>query len=786
MENISEAGTWIRAERFQHGDKFTEREAGEKVGSRMAQWRKTRTEHPELFAGIRVWQTPTAFQDGVAWAWQQEEESSRFESQVRIVDALATCWSPESQERNFLSQCVQAAVAPGCTPLCQVTDTGFAQPAKAAGREEHERQRRLLLYKARQENASPVFKVGPRELLQTARAMHDRMVQLNQERKTVLAESRACGWLHWRPDCKDKVLKKADEESWGKKLTEGSSRMGPAFRAGRDSFVHNGLPAKELTRSELVGEPRELQVSYFEQCAEDLELQGQQDVISPQEQLELEAALLHPSLRTALEEEMAQVALVTSQKPAVRKSTTTPTKLSRGEKGELWRDKLRYSTVQDRLDKLVPSTGKKSKSKNRAEKKAAKKKVAGKPWCKLSAQRKAVKNHLKALKASSKKQAAIKAKPQEVHVLTGQLVKVIAPAALSLWRNSQGIVQKVDGSTATVLLKGTEKFCTDFPVSQLYLVSSKEKMPMAFKLDLRKVLLLQKQAALSEAGGQVQFSNNLAMLEGPELSAFWHSVRIRGCQDGDSFNIGQTVYIEPHAGKVAVQAHLQEAWSEEATDLYKDLEARLKLASTGEEKCLVLCPIQSEGPRHWTLLTAQREQGEKFEVSYFDSLSQPSISAQGEARRLFTLLYNLLGVSKFAETELPVPDTAVNQADGWSCGYHVCHRMEEQYRRFRGEGMTRIYNKPDETRQELNKWVKVLLDQKIREGGAAKAGGTSSSSSTPLPPPPLPPPALPPTVAGPAKAGQPTGVYGCPRCRHRESGCLSCNPEKMLRHAEKK
>ena len=148
--------------------------------------------------------------------------------------------------------------------------------------------------------------------------------------------------------------------------------MGPAFRAGRDSFVHNGLPAKELTRSELVGEPRELQVSYFEQCVEDLELQGQQDVISPQEQLELEAALLHPSLRTALEEEMAQVALVTSQKPADRKSLRTPTKLTRGEKGELWRDKLRYSTVQDRLDKLVPSTGKKSKSKNRAEKKQPK------------------------------------------------------------------------------------------------------------------------------------------------------------------------------------------------------------------------------------------------------------------------------------------------------------------------------------------------------------------------------------------------------------------------------
>ncbi len=213
LENISEEGTWLQDEKFQAGDKYYERKKGEKVGSRMQAWRKCRTESPELFQNIRVWQTPTAFQDGVAWAWQQEEESARFDCQVRIVDALATCWSPGSQERNFLSQCIQASVAPGCTPLCQVTDTGFAMPAKAAGREEHERQRRALHLKARMEKTAPIFKVGPRELLQTAQVMHVRMVQLNQSNKTVLAESRACGWFHWRPDCKAKLLRKADEEN---------------------------------------------------------------------------------------------------------------------------------------------------------------------------------------------------------------------------------------------------------------------------------------------------------------------------------------------------------------------------------------------------------------------------------------------------------------------------------------------------------------------------------------------------------------------------------------------
>jgi hypothetical protein len=115
----------------------------------MQSWRNVRQEMPGLLAGLRVWQSPTAFVDGVVWAWQQEEESSRFESLVRVVDSLGTCWTPDSQERNFLCQTLQSAVPPGCTALVQVTDTGMAMPAKAAARLEHEKQRRLLNLKAR-------------------------------------------------------------------------------------------------------------------------------------------------------------------------------------------------------------------------------------------------------------------------------------------------------------------------------------------------------------------------------------------------------------------------------------------------------------------------------------------------------------------------------------------------------------------------------------------------------------------------------------------------------------
>ncbi len=141
LENISETGEWLQAETFNVGDVVCSRKKGEKVGNIMQSWRKCRATEPELFKNMKVWQSPTAFVDGVIWAWQQKEESSRFESLVRIVDSLATCWSPDSTQRNFLSQTVQAAVPPGCTPLMQVTDNGFAMPAKAAAREEHDRQK---------------------------------------------------------------------------------------------------------------------------------------------------------------------------------------------------------------------------------------------------------------------------------------------------------------------------------------------------------------------------------------------------------------------------------------------------------------------------------------------------------------------------------------------------------------------------------------------------------------------------------------------------------------------
>ena len=138
-----------------------------------------------------------------------------------------------------------------------------------------------------------------------------------------------------------------------------------------------------------------------------------------------------------------------------------------------------------------------------------------------------------------------------------------------------------------MLMKGTAALSGDFPVSQLYLISGKEKQPMVAKLDYRKVLLLQKLIALKETG-DTQFAVSGVYLEGPEVTAFWHEVLVRGNQSGDCFEAGQTVYVEPHAGKVAVQAHMEEAFSEDAVRSYKDLRERLVVAQASENRCLIM------------------------------------------------------------------------------------------------------------------------------------------------------------------------------------------------------
>ena len=240
LENISAAGTWLTDESFSYNGRLTVRRKGEPVGAIMKGWRQLRAEQPELFRGILLWQSPTAFADSVIWSWQLAEEASRFRVSLRLVDALRTHWTDQALEQMWLTQSCQACIPPGCTPLCQVTDTGMAQPAKAAAKNEHDRLRSLMRQKARMTDRGSSYTVGFRECLLTVQKMHSCMEDLNRKSQTVLAEARAGGWLRYRP--MGGQLRLADSQAWAACLTEGSSRMGPQFRELRDSHIQDGKP----------------------------------------------------------------------------------------------------------------------------------------------------------------------------------------------------------------------------------------------------------------------------------------------------------------------------------------------------------------------------------------------------------------------------------------------------------------------------------------------------------------------------------------------------------------
>jgi hypothetical protein len=349
LESISETGEWLWDHTFEYGGVTVERKKGQKVGPIMTQWRSLRQNQPQLFTGeVKIWQSPTAYVDNIIYSWQIAEEQSRFPQTLRLVDSLSTHWSELSQETNWLLQAAQASVPAGMTPVLQLTDTAFAGPAKAAARMEHERQKSLFCLKAAAEGVRPTFRVGAREMLLTATAMHKRMRQLNDERNTVLSELRATGWLHYRP--RDGRLARASEEQWAACLTEGTHKMGHNFRGQREQHVVDGRPQLEAP-----AEPEKDEENYF-QDPDVLELAAEPDLLPLVEQRRLEALLLHPSVRSEVEQELAELEVVTSQRPRggrVKSSAAKKCKLTRMEKVAAWRAALGGSTVASRLASLV-------------------------------------------------------------------------------------------------------------------------------------------------------------------------------------------------------------------------------------------------------------------------------------------------------------------------------------------------------------------------------------------------------------------------------------------------
>ena len=115
--------------------------------------------------------------------------------------------------------------------------------------------------------------------------------------------------------------------------------------------------------------------------------------------------------------------------------------------------------------------------------------------------------------------------------------------------------------------------------------------------------------------------------------------------------------------------------------------------------------------------------------------------------------------------------------------------METEYRELRGEGQWLLQADWRARRTNWNKFIAKLRKHKADKQTAAEAA--TKKAVEPVPAGSL---ALVPVSAEAAEPVEPvqpgskqdaTGSWGCSRCRHSQAGCLSCNPAKMLRYAEK-
>ncbi|CAE7855117.1 unnamed protein product, partial [Symbiodinium necroappetens] len=227
LENISQAGTWVKSEKFQIGSKLVKRKAGKPVpGSLMRSWRKLRATQPELFAdgSIRVWSQPAAVVDSVIYRWQLEMEAEEHRQAVQLVDMFAAAWTEDSMHAAALLQRAQTGIAAGCTGLTQVTDTGFGQPAKAALARWQEELKQRMREKARQQKVHCTYRTGPQDILQAARQMHARMVEINETDSTILRCMRQAGWFRFRPDSHG-LLQDCGSQSWCQSFSEGSDKL---------------------------------------------------------------------------------------------------------------------------------------------------------------------------------------------------------------------------------------------------------------------------------------------------------------------------------------------------------------------------------------------------------------------------------------------------------------------------------------------------------------------------------------------------------------------------------
>ena len=122
---------WKNTEEFWVGGRKVVHRAGTKVkGGMMEPWLLLRDEFPEVFKEIVIMQQPSATVDEIITAWNLEDLASRFPAIVLQRDLQSGALSCRARMAACLLHVLCCWIAPGMTPVTQLTDTDFAKKFK--------------------------------------------------------------------------------------------------------------------------------------------------------------------------------------------------------------------------------------------------------------------------------------------------------------------------------------------------------------------------------------------------------------------------------------------------------------------------------------------------------------------------------------------------------------------------------------------------------------------------------------------------------------------------------
>ena len=117
----------MQDEDFFVGDQHVERKQGQTIPVHLMEgWLNLRDQHPEYFEQIIVMQQPAAIVDEVIVGWEIEELGKKFPGVVIQRDLISGAVSSRSKMAAVLQHIICCWIAPGMTPVVQLTDTDFA------------------------------------------------------------------------------------------------------------------------------------------------------------------------------------------------------------------------------------------------------------------------------------------------------------------------------------------------------------------------------------------------------------------------------------------------------------------------------------------------------------------------------------------------------------------------------------------------------------------------------------------------------------------------------------